>query len=204
MIRSKFPTLRKKAPRCKMRIKTIKSIGSWRGVADSARTTVGKEEGPNNEPSSRWKKRMLLAEHSPIRQLIYRWKWADILSWVSVHITRHKIGIDHFVTTQRTDRTGKNRDIEPQGTLVSHECLGNAQAIINISRRRLCKQASKETQDAWKTFLKELWPVNPELVSVCVPDCVYRGTCYEMTSCGYHKTKAYEEQLGAYRTGLIS
>lgn len=184
-----------------MQLKFLKTIGSWRAVADSARTTVGKEEGLK-EPSSLWKKRMLLAEHSPIRQLVFRWKWAGILSWVSVHITRHKIGIDHFVTTQRSDRTGKDRNKTPQGTPVNHECLGNAQAIINISRRRLCQQASKETQEAWKAFIEDLRDTDPELASVCVPDCTYRGYCYEMSSCGYHNTKAYAEQLKEYRKGI--
>lgn len=54
---------------------------------------------------------MLLAEHSPIRKLIISWKWYDLLSWVSVHLVRHKFGVDHWVRTQRTDRTGIDRTI---------------------------------------------------------------------------------------------
>jgi len=43
--------------------------GSWRDITDSARTTVNKEAG-KKEPSSNWKRRMLLCEHSPIRNYL--------------------------------------------------------------------------------------------------------------------------------------
>ena len=152
------------------------------------------------EPSSSWKRRMLLAEHSPIRKLHISWKWIDIISWVSVHFTRHKFGIEHFVQTQRTDRTGQKRG--SQNDLIQHECEANAQAIINISRKRLCNKASAETRQAWIDMLDELYAEQPELVSVCVPDCVYRGHCYEYDSCGYHLTKNFKTELEEYRSGI--
>lgn len=175
--------------------------GSWREVADSARTTVHKEAG-EGEPSSRWKRRMLLSEHSPIRQLFVRARWSDLKYWVSVHLVRHKIGIEHWVRTQRSDRTGVDRDDLPQGSLVEHEILADAQAVITISRRRLCMQASPETREAWKGFLESFRESQPELYAACVPDCVYRGWCYEYQSCGYHKTEIYRRQLEAYREGI--
>ena len=49
--------------------KLLRVKGTWREVADSARTTIHKEAGLK-EPSSKWKRRMLLSEHSPIRQLL--------------------------------------------------------------------------------------------------------------------------------------
>lgn len=49
-----------------MNVKFLGKRGSWRDVADSARTTINKEAG-EKEPSSNWKRRMLLCEHSPIR-----------------------------------------------------------------------------------------------------------------------------------------
>ena len=67
-----------------MRVKLLDIKGTWRSIADSARTTIGMDAG-KKEPSSNWKRRMLLAEHSPIRKLIISWKWYDLLSWVSVH-----------------------------------------------------------------------------------------------------------------------
>lgn len=180
----------------------LKSIkGTWREIADSARTTINMEEG-TKEPTSRWKKNMLLAEHSPIRQLQVKWKWYDLKYWTSVHITRHWLGIIHWVRTQRTDRTGIDRNDIPQSALVEHECEANAQAMINISRKRLCNQASPETREAWKYVLESIKDKEPELYSVCVGECIYRGFCPEMKTCGYHKTSEYKRRLYEYRKGI--
>ena len=184
-----------------MKIGFLKVIGNWRDVADAARTTINLEVG-EGEPSSNWKRKMLLCEHSPIRKLHIAWKWTNIMYWVSVHFVRHKFGIEHWVRTQRTDRTGVQRGDLSQSTMVEHESEADAQAVINISRRRLCNQASPETRDAWKAFLLRLAEKEPELTSVCVPDCIYRGWCYEYRSCGFHKTEQYKEMLEKYREGI--
>jgi hypothetical protein len=184
-----------------VRVEFLGSKGTWREVANSANTTINKEAG-TKEPSGQWKRRMLLCEHSPIRQIIIKCKWYDLKSWVSVHFVRHKFGIEHWVRTQRTDRTNINRDELPQGNLVEHEIEANVQSIINISRKRLCNQASKETREAWKAVLESLKEDQPELYSVCVPDCIYRGWCYEYKSCGYHKTAEFQERLNEYRNSI--
>lgn len=186
-----------------MNIKLLKIKGTWREVADSARTTIHKEAG-TNEPSSSWKRRMLLSEHSPIRQLFINAKWYNLKYWVSVHLVRHKYGIEHWVRTQRQDRTGLDRNELAQGNNVEHEILASSQAMINISRKRLCTQASKETREAWQSLLEVIKDTEPELYGVCVPDCIYRGWCYEYKSCGYHKTNEYKEKLKKYRDGINS
>lgn len=170
----------------------------WGKVKRAARTTINRE-GEGQYPTDEWKKSILLAEHSPIRKIKLSWKWTGLKSWVSVHFVRHKIGIEHWVRTQRTDRTGVNRDELPQGSLVEHECEADAQALINISRKRLCNQASPETREAWKEVIEELKLHDPAVASVCVPECVYRGFCPEMHSCGYVNTDAYKAALAAYR-----
>jgi hypothetical protein len=175
--------------------------GTWREIADSGNTTVHREPGTRT-PSSAWKRRLLMSEHSMIRQLIVKIKWHDLKSWVSVHFVRHKFGIEHWVRTQRTDRTGLNRDEIPQGALVEHEIEANAQAVINISRKRLCGCASPETRAAWEAALHTLRDAEPELYAVCVPDCVYRGHCYEFKSCRYHQTEDFTRRLVLYRGGI--
>ncbi len=184
-------------------LKYLKGKFSWRDVADAARTTIRMEEG-EKEPGSAWKRRILLAEHSPIRQMTFKWKWLNLKYWVSVHFVRHKIGIEHFVSTQRTDRTGVNRDEMPQSALVNHECFANAQSLIFISRKRLCRQASPETTRAWQLVLDAFRTTEPELFSVCVPECVYRGFCPEFKSCGYAGTEAFRKAVEAYRGGSAS
>jgi len=184
-----------------MEAKILGIKGTWREIADSANTTVHKEAG-TKVPSSKWKRRLLLSEHSMIRQLIVKGKWYDLKSWVSVHFVRHKIGIEHWVRTQRADRTGTDRNVLHQDNLIEHEIEANAQAFINISRKRLCFQASTETRDAWRAMLEQIRETEPELYSVCVPDCVYRGWCYEFNSCGFHQTREYQERLANYRSGI--
>lgn len=181
-----------------MSIKFLNVTGTWRDVADAARTTVHKEAG-TGEPSSRWKKRILLCEHSPIRKLFVNWKWEDLPYWVSVHFVRHKFGIEHWVSTQRTDRTGEDRGCKTQDAPVMHECTANAQAVMFISRRRLCGQASPETRRAWREVVNEIAKKEPELAECCVPECVYRGFCPEFKSCGFADSPAFHDALKRYR-----
>ena len=179
-------------------VKFLKVIGSWRDVADAARTTIRLEEG-TKEPSSRWKKRILLSEHSPIRKLYFNWKWIDLPYWVSVHFVRHKFGIEHFVSTQRSDRTGEDRTASRQDAPVMHECFANAQAVMFMSRRRLCSQASPETRAAWKQVVDAIAEQEPEIGACCVPECVYRGFCPEFKPCGYCDTEAFQQAVAKYR-----
>lgn len=130
-----------------MNIDSFKHEDNWQDVKDSTMTTVGKQTG--KYPDSNWKKRLIMSEHSPIRRLKFYWKWTDLKSWVSVHMVRHKIGIEHWVKSQRSDRTGISRDELPQAQLIEHACETNAQALIYISRKRLCSNASKETREAY-------------------------------------------------------
>ena len=177
-------------------------VDVWPKVKRAARTTISKD-GEGLYPSDSWKKTILLCEHSPIRKIKFSWKWKNLKSWVSVHFVRHWLGILHWVTTQRTDRTGVDRDESPQNTPVSHKCEANAQALINISRRRLCSQASTETRAAWREVKAEVEKVDPVLASVMVPECIYRGFCPEFQSCGYVNTEAYRQALAEYRNKSV-
>lgn len=184
-------------------IKWIELADNWESVKAAARSTIGKE-GHGEYPSDKWKKQILLAEHSPIRCLRVRWKWIDLPYWVSVHLVRHKFGIEHWVSTQRTDRTGIDRTEKTQDAPVTHECEANAQALINISRKRLCMQAAPETRRAWTEVKDEIAKDDPVLASVMVAECVYRGFCPEMKSCGYCNTPEYLDELERYRKEFIS
>lgn len=171
----------------------------WPKVKRAARNTISKN-GYGAYPSDDWKKTILLAEHSPIRRIRVSWRWAGLRSWVSVHFVRHWLGIVHWVSTQRSDRTGVPRDDLPQNALVNHECEANAQALINISRKRLCSQAAPETRAAWTEVKEKVMAVDKQLGSVMVPECIYRGFCPEFHSCGYADTPEYAKALNEYRS----
>lgn len=183
-----------------MKIDIFSHIDNWQEVKDSTMNTIGKTTG--KYPDSNWKRRLIISEHSPIRRLKFYWRWVDLKSWVSVHFVRHKFGIEHWVSTQRTDRTGINRDELPQGSLVNHACEANAQSLINMSRKRLCNCASKETREAWMAIKDKINETEPELASCMVKECIYRGFCPEFNSCGYYITDAFKQELKEYRRGI--
>ena len=175
----------------------------WNRVLNAARRTVGKKP-IKKEPSQSFKKKILLAEHSPIRLLEYDFTWEDIKQWITVHIARHHQGCEKFIHSQRTDRNeklkGLNRDDLPQGLLNDMDMTCNAQSFINISRKRLCNCASKETREAWAAVIEYLKEIDPELAAVCVPECIYRGFCPEFDRCcGYCNTESFKKRLEEYR-----
>lgn len=183
-----------------MKIDIFEHKDNWQGIKDATMNTIGKTTG--KYPTSEWKRKLIMSEHSPIRRLKFYWRWKDIKYWVSVHLVRHKFGIEHWVNTQRTDRTGIDRNELPQGALVNHAAEADAQTMINISRKRLCNCASKETKEAWQAVKNEVAKVEPELASCMVRECVYRGFCPEMFPCGYSKTEAFKRELEEYRKGF--
>lgn len=182
-------------------ITDIEQVTSWKRVLKAARRTIGKNP-IDKEPSDSWKAKMLLAEHSPIRLLEFEWSWANIRQWVTVHLVRHHAGCEKFVHSQRGDRRdlGMPRDELPQGSLNDMDMTANAQALINISRKRLCNCASPETREAWKQVQESIRQIDPIMAEKMVPECLYRGFCPEfMNSCGYANTAKFQKDLIKYR-----
>ena len=190
-----------------LKVTRMEQVTLWNRVLNAARRTIGKEP-LTKEPSDSWKAKMLLAEHSPIRLLEFDWSWGDIKQWVTAHLVRHHEGCEKFVHTQRGDRRKiledygvETRDELPQGALNDMDMTANAQALINISRKRLCNCASKETREAWTQVKEAIAEVDPILASKMVPECLYRGFCPEfMNPCGYSKTEKYKKDLEEYRS----
>lgn len=184
-----------------MEIDIFQHEDNWQDIKDSTMNTIGKTTG--KYPDSDYKRRLILSEHSPIRRMKFYWRWKNLKSWISVHFVRHKFGIEHWVSTQRTDRTGVNRDEALQSALVNHACEANAQALINMSRKRLCNCASKETREAWQEVKNKVAKCEPEVASCMVRECVYRnGLCPEMFPCGFNKTEAFKKELDEYLKGM--
>ena len=150
-------------------------------MVDDCRSTVGKPP-LGHEPSTEFRRKILIAEHYPIRSMSVKWKWHGIKSWVATHWVRHKW--ECFVRSQRSDRTGVDRDKLPQDAPVDFTGEANAQALIDTMRKRLCYQASPETRAYAEDLKAKLRDVQPEMSDVLVPNCVYRCGCPEMQSCG--------------------
>lgn len=198
---------------------TVTQDTSWNRALNAARKTWGKNK-IEKEPSEEWKKMALMAEHSPIKLVEYTISFKDLRQWVGVHLLRHPFVLP-FIHTQRVDKRDldeyvdkvmsilsddvKNdpsfnkRDYLFQGQTNDQDFVVNAQTLINISKKRLCTCASKETRDAWKAVQEAIREFDPVMASFMVPSCVYRGFCPEKDSCGYWKTKKFNKDVNDYR-----
>lgn len=173
-----------------MRIEITKKT-SWQDVVDAARFTQRKES-LGKEPSTNFKKKIIRAEHSPLRCLMFNIDMYDVPYYSSVHFVRHVHAVP-FCSTSRPDIDGKQKPREEQRKTdpVNLRLFLNAEEIINISRKRLCNKAEFITRELWKEIINKLRETEPELAAACVPNCIYRGFCPEMESCNYDKTEKF-------------
>jgi hypothetical protein len=137
-------------------------------------------------------KNSYILEHSPIRTEEYCIEMKNIPTFVSVHMIRHKIACEHFVQSMRNDRGGNDK--EDRWTPVLHTMFLNAEALINIARKRLCNASHEETIYIMKMIKQEVIRKNHDLGQMLVPNCVYRnGLCKEIHKpCG-QKNKIMKE-----------
>lgn len=168
----------------------ITRLTNWSDVRDAARTTIWKDDD-DKEPSSEWKRGILLARHSPIESLVFRIKMIEIPYWVAMHFRTHHVGITHYISSQRDDRHNNAvpRAKMPQGALVNHKMILNAQAVISISKKRLCNLASTETRLTWLAVREAMMDVDPDMAWAMRPECSWcGGRCPEMRGCGLCKS----------------
>ena len=122
-------------------------------------------------------------EHSPLRTQIFWIEMMGIPSFVSVHLVRHSVGVSHWVQTMRDDRGAQ--EVADRNTPVNHAMLANAQALINMARKRLCYKPHPETRMLFEHIKDHMKVVDPDLARYMVPECVYRGdVCHELRPCG--------------------
>lgn len=166
-----------------MKVELIKhpSREDWILCKQCALVTVGKNA--ITEPDQEWKHKILEARHSPIRALQFAFK-AELPYWVSVHLVRH-IHAQPYVKSQRNDRQVEyDRKKAPQDAPVTMIWLMNAEELMVIANKRLCKQASEETRLFVKMLCDEVIKVCPEFKDFLVPMCKYHGgVCHEMFPC---------------------
>ena len=166
-----------------MKTKILKIKGDWQEILSDCRSTVGKEP-LGKEPSAKFKREILISEHSPIRSISIKWIWRNIPSWVATHFSRHKW--ECFIKTQRTDRTGVAREKLPQDAPVNFTGEANIQHLIDTARKRLCKLASRETRSYMEDLKTSIRATEPEISDVLTPNCIYRGGCPEPNGCGWY------------------
>lgn len=205
----------------KTKVSVLPMIG-WDWAKRLALRTIGKT--PKTPPSRDFKLFSLLAEHSHIKVVQWCIDIDNLRQWVGVHLLRHPFQLP-FICSQRCDRQedadkvaeevlsfikediindpsfdkSSWRDYRLQGSTNDHSFVVNAQTLINISKKRLCKLASKETREVWQLVVDAIKENDPEVGEVLVPHCVYRGFCPERETCGFYKTKKFAEEVERYR-----
>ena len=130
----------------------------WQEIKDSALFTIHKSNG--KYPDSEWKNKILMAEHSPIRDGRIIIELYDVPSFVIGHLVRHHEGFTPFVASLRDDRAQYDK-VPDRNTLNNLRFDGNFQAFINMSRKRLCNCASEKTREAWQMVKDAVAEVEP-------------------------------------------
>jgi hypothetical protein len=157
-------------------------MDDWKRVKNHCRTTDNKDF-TENEPTDKFKKQLLISEHSPIRLLEFDWSWNGIKYWLSTEWSRHKF--EKFISSQRDDRLLDDtpRDKKPQDALVNFDGYANMQNSIDSWRKRLCRKATDEARELAEDYKEELHITHPIESDVLVPNCIYRYGCPEFQPC---------------------
>lgn len=163
-----------------MKVKIIKWDVDWLEIKNLCRKTISMSDS-KVEPGQDWKRKILLAEHSPLRHSLITVDVVDIPFAIMGHFVRHHVGVTPYVTTSRADRTEiKDRSERSQMDLVSMRLDLNIQSLINISRKRLCKQADPTTIKIWEAILDAVKEYDEDIYWACVPEGVRTCGCPEL------------------------
>lgn len=155
----------------------------WWEVKRRALVTVGLK--PVTSPQREWRQQILLARHSPIRYLRFSFALEGIPYWVSVHLARHTHA-QPYIKSQRNDRQDAyNRDSAPQNAPVDMIWDMNAEELMVIANKRLCRKAAPETRFIVSEMCRLVTYKCPEFAGLLHPMCEYHGgECHEMEPCG--------------------
>ena len=154
----------------------------WKFAKECTLETVGKTAV--TPPDERWKRRILEARHSPIRELRFAFRLTGIPYWVSTHLVRH-VHAQPYVRSQRNDRQQEyDRNKAPQDAPVNMIWTMNAEELMIIANKRLCNCAAEETREVVKEMCRLVEEKLPEFDGLFVPMCIWQGgKCHEMFPC---------------------
>jgi hypothetical protein len=112
--------------------------------------------------------------HSTIRTQMFVIRMYRIPAFVSVHFVRHKVGVEHFVSSRRDDLSAERTD------MVNHMMLCNAESLMNMAHRRLCLKSHAITRQTMIHIKAAVSHTDCALAKSLIPMCEYRGgKCYE-------------------------
>lgn len=161
--------------------------------------------------------------HSPIRTQLFWIELKNIPLFVASQLVRSHVGVQFFQISKRIDRGGEDfkevcidimNNIDNPDSIIKISELPakfdryaptdlafiiNAEALINMSHKRLCNKASIETREIVGAIKEKIKTIDPELYKHLVPMCIYRGgICSEPNSCGLNKSEIFKKMLENY------
>lgn len=178
---------------------SVKPLTNFHDMAANAVFTQGisiRDENPNVS----FFKKMIISEHSPLRSLLLQIDVYNIPYYVHVHFVRHHVGVQPFVRSQRPDSMNPvdyDRTKAPQDALVDMRLVLNAQALLNIMKKRLCQKADRATRNVANTIrvVMSNYPsaIVRLLADACRPACEWQGNlCHEVFKpCGKYPTFSF-------------
>ena len=179
----------------KITLRRFPSNIDWARCYNLAIATMGKEWKDDFVPDSEWRRKILKAEHSPIRTLMFTIQIENIPYFSSVHFARHKYGVEPYISTQRNDRQRDyDRHNAPQNAPVTMVLEVNAQELMHMARMRLCTKADKTTRYIMSMICMKVEEFCPEFNGFLIPRCEYLHECPEMKPCGYYQSKCGVEE----------
>lgn len=122
--------------------------------------------------------KLLDAEHSLSETISFMVELYNIPTYVSTHLVRHRVGVTHFVSSNRNSKEDINRN-----TPVNHMMYINFQALRNMAKRRLCHKADNITRLVMERIKEEVIKINKGYGDLLIPYCIYRGKCVEPQPC---------------------
>lgn len=153
----------------------------WAFAKQCALVTIGKEM--KTAPDMAWKHAILRARHSPIRTLQFAFYLEGVPYWVSTHLARH-VHAQPFIRSQRNDRQSEyDRNAARQDAPVNMIWYMNAEELMTIAEKRLCKLAAKETRTVVKLMCGLVIYECPEFKGLFAAHCAKYGGCDEMYPC---------------------
>ena len=153
----------------------------WLEAKRRALVTVGKTV--KTMPTDDWKRKILMARQSPIRRLRFSFD-IECPYYVSVHLCRH-VHAQPYVRSQRNDRqVDYDRETAPQNQPIRMIWDMNAEELMTIANKRLCRKADPTTREVVRQMCELVVTHCPEFENVLVPMCEFcGGTCHEMEPC---------------------
>ena len=153
----------------------------WMFAKNCALVTIGKHSG--KAPDMEWKHRMLRAKHSPIRTLNFAFYLHNVPYYVSTHLARHVHSVP-FVKSQRNDRQSEyDRNAARQDAPVDMIWYMNAEELLTVASKRLCRKADETTRGVVKLMCCLVADRCPEFRGLMAPPCAFMDECPEMEPC---------------------